>query len=102
MSADAAADLCRVTVVGTRGRFDVAIPASMPLAYLLPTLLRQANDIGRSASSPAEDALAESGVSHGGWVLQRLGGWPFDTGQSAAELGIADGEVLYLRPRRDE
>ena len=85
------ADLRRVTLVAPQGRFDVALPASVPLAYLVPTLLQQAGP-----------ELAEAGVAHGGWVVQRLGGWAFDTGQSAAALGIADGEVLYLRPRRAE
>jgi type VII secretion integral membrane protein EccD len=85
------ADLCRVTLVATRGRFDVALPATLPLAYMLPTLLRQAGE-----------ELADSGVGHGGWALQRLGGWPLDTGQSAAALGLQDGEVLYLRPRQHE
>ncbi|GIH18842.1 type VII secretion integral membrane protein EccD [Rugosimonospora africana] len=91
MSVEPAADLCRVTLVGIRGRFDVALPASVPLAYLLPTLLRQAGE-----------NMADAGVGHGGWALQRLGGWPLDTGQSAAALSIQDGEVLYLRPRRSE
>jgi len=80
-----------VTLVAPQGRFDVALPAGVPLAYLVPTLLRQAG---------AE--LAEAGAAHGGWVVQRLGSWPFDTGQSASALGIADGEILYLRPRRAE
>lgn len=84
-------DLCRVTVVGVRTRFDMALPTGVPLAYLLPTLLRQAGE-----------GLADAGASHGGWALQRLGGWPLDTGKTAAALGIADGEVLYLRPRRAE
>jgi type VII secretion integral membrane protein EccD len=91
VSSPAVADLRRVTLVAPQGRFDVALPAGVPLAYLVPTLLQQAG---------AE--LAEAGVAHGGWVVQRLGGWPFDTGQSAAALGIADGEILYLRPRRAE
>jgi ESX secretion system protein EccD len=88
---ESATDLCRVTLVAPQGRFDIALPASVPLAYLVPTLLQQAG----------ED-LAEAGVVHGGWAVQRLGGWPLDTGQSAAALGIGDGEVLYLRPRRAE
>lgn len=91
MSSPAAADLRRVTLVAPQGRFDVALPAGVPLAYLVPTLLQQAG---------AE--LAEAGLGHGGWVVQRLGSWPFDTGQSASALGIADGEILYLRPRRAE
>jgi type VII secretion integral membrane protein EccD len=85
------ADLRRVTLVAPQGRFDVVLPASVPLAYLIPTLLQQAGP-----------ELAEAGIAHGGWVVQRLGGLAFDTGQSAAALGLADGEVLYLRPRRAE
>lgn len=91
MSGEVAPDLCRVTLIAERGRFDVALPSAIPLAYLLPTLLRQAG----------ED-LPDAGVGHGGWALQRFGSWPFDTGKSASALGIRDGEVLYLRPRRKE
>lgn len=91
MSTDSATDLRRVTVVAPQGRFDLALPATVPLAYLVPTLLRQAGE-----------QLADAGVAHGGWVVQRFGGWPLDTAHSALTLGIADGEVLYLRPRRGE
>lgn len=91
MAAEYATDLCRVTLVAPQGRFDIALPAGVPLAYLVPALLQQAG----------ED-LAEAGLAHGGWAVQRLGGWPLDTGQSAAALGIRDGEILYLRPRRAE
>jgi type VII secretion integral membrane protein EccD len=84
-------DLRRITLVAPHGRFDLAMPATVPLAYLVPTLLRQAGE-----------QLADAGVSHGGWVVQRFGGWPLDTAQSAGSLGIADGEILYLRPRRGE
>jgi type VII secretion integral membrane protein EccD len=90
-AAEAAMDLRRVTVVTPRGRFDLAMPASVPLAYLVPTLLRQAGE-----------QLAESGAGQGGWVLQRLGSRPFDTAASPAALNIADGELLYLQPRRGE
>lgn len=88
-AADGAADLRRVTVVTPRGRFDLALPATVPLAYLVPTLLRQAGE-----------NLAEAGVGHGGWVVQRLGAAPLDTSGTPAALGIADGEVLHLRPAR--
>lgn len=91
MTTDSATDLRRVTLVAPHGRFDLAMPATVPLAYLVPTLLRQAGE-----------ELADAGVAHGGWVVQRFGGWPLDTAQSAGSLGITDGEVLYLRPRRDE
>jgi type VII secretion integral membrane protein EccD len=67
---------------------DLAIPADVPLADLLPTLLRYAG----------ED-LADEGVRHGGWSLARLGGQPLDHGRTAAQLGVRDGEVLYFNPR---
>ncbi|WP_369799365.1 EsaB/YukD family protein [Micromonospora sp. M42] len=67
---------------------DLALPSDVPLADLLPTLLRYAG----------ED-LADEGVRHGGWALSRLGGQPLDGGRTAAQLGVRDGEVLYFNPR---
>jgi type VII secretion integral membrane protein EccD len=80
--------LSRITIVAPRTRMDLAIPSDVPLADLLPTLLRYAG----------ED-LADEGVRHGGWCLARLGGQPLDGGRTAAQLGIRDGEVLYFNPR---
>ncbi|MFI7434379.1 type VII secretion integral membrane protein EccD [Micromonospora haikouensis] len=84
----AAGGLSRVTIVAPRTRMDLALPADVPLADLLPTLLRYAG----------ED-LADEGVRHGGWSLARLGGQPLDGGRTAAQLGVRDGEVLYFNPR---
>lgn len=81
----------RVTVVTPENRFDVSLPSQTPLAHLLPTLLRQAGP-----------DIVEQARLTGGWVLQRFGGWPLDVEQSAAALGVAEGEVLYLRPRHEE
>ncbi|MFI1191761.1 type VII secretion integral membrane protein EccD [Micromonospora sp. NPDC020750] len=80
--------LSRITIVAPRTRMDLALPADVPLADLLPTLLRHAG----------ED-LADDGVRHGGWSLARLGGQPLDGGRTAAQLGLRDGEVLYFTPR---
>ncbi|SCF38582.1 type VII secretion integral membrane protein EccD [Micromonospora viridifaciens] len=80
--------LSRITIVAPRTRMDLALPADVPLADLLPTLLRYAG----------ED-LADEGVRHGGWSLSRLGGQPLDGGRTAAQLGVRDGEVLYFNPR---
>ncbi|MEU6072894.1 type VII secretion integral membrane protein EccD [Micromonospora sp. NPDC047074] len=80
--------LSRITIVAPRTRMDLALPSDVPLADLLPTLLRYAG----------ED-LADEGVRHGGWSLARLGGQPLDGGRTAAQLGIRDGEVLYFNPR---
>ncbi|MEV5766455.1 type VII secretion integral membrane protein EccD [Micromonospora sp. NPDC052213] len=80
--------LSRITIVAPRTRMDLALPSDVPLADLLPTLLRYAG----------ED-LADEGVRHGGWSLARLGGQPLDGGRTPAQLGIRDGEVLYFNPR---
>lgn len=80
--------LCRVTVVAPKTRIDLALPEDVPLADLLPTLLRYAG----------ED-LADDGTTKGGWVLARLGGMVLDSTRSAGQLGIRDGEQLYFTPR---
>ncbi|GHH80302.1 type VII secretion integral membrane protein EccD [Streptomyces sulfonofaciens] len=69
---------------------DLAVPADVPIADLLPTLLRYAG---------AE--LEESGLEHGGWVLQRLGERPLDDEGTLETLDVRDGEVLYLRPHTE-
>ncbi|MEV0380479.1 type VII secretion integral membrane protein EccD [Nonomuraea sp. NPDC050643] len=84
-------DLCRVTVVTPRGFLDLGLPPDIPLGNLLPTLLRIAGE-----------GLAEAGLAHGGWVLQRLGGPPFDPNATLSELSVHDGELLHLRPRGHE
>ncbi len=79
--------LCHVTIVAPRKRVDLALPVDIPLPHVMPGLLRAVDEIGGdNAAGP-------------GWVLQRLGGAPFDLGQSLASMGVLDGEVLYLRPR---
>ncbi|MET8251066.1 type VII secretion integral membrane protein EccD [Micromonospora sp. NPDC005197] len=80
--------LSRITIVAPRTRIDLALPSDVPMADLLPTLLRYAG----------ED-LADDGVRHGGWALSRLGGAPLEGGRTAAQLGVRDGEVLYFKPR---
>ncbi|MGW3344376.1 type VII secretion integral membrane protein EccD [Nonomuraea rubra] len=89
-------DLCRVTVVTPRGFLDLGLPPDIPLGNLLPTLLRVAGE------GVAGEGLAEAGLAHGGWVLQRLGGPPFDPGVTLSELDVHDGELLHLRPRGHE
>ncbi|WP_246127406.1 type VII secretion integral membrane protein EccD [Amycolatopsis rhizosphaerae] len=69
---------------------DVALPAEVPLAELLPAILPQFG---------AE--WIEQGADHEGWVVQRLGEEPLDEDLSPAELNLLDGETVYLRPRAD-
>ncbi|WP_222854208.1 type VII secretion integral membrane protein EccD [Fodinicola acaciae] len=84
----AGAGLCRVTVVAPKTRIDLALPEDVPLAELVPTLLRYAGE-----------EMAESGWANGGWALSRLGAAPLDTGRSCVQLEIRDGEQLHFTPR---
>ncbi|MFG2945818.1 type VII secretion integral membrane protein EccD [Streptomyces adustus] len=83
------AELCHLTVRGPARTIDLAVPADVPVADLLPTLLRYAGEAGEAE---------ESGLDHGGWVLQRLGERPLDEEGTLKSLDLKDGEVLHLRP----
>ncbi|MET9119079.1 type VII secretion integral membrane protein EccD [Streptomyces longwoodensis] len=90
MTDSAVADLCRLTVRAPSVSVDLAVPADVPVADLLPTLLRY---VGEEAE--------ESGLDHAGWVLQRLGDAPLDEETTLAHSGLVDGDVLYLRPHTE-
>lgn len=87
MSPTTGEDLCRVTVVGPKRRLDISLPADVPFAELFPTILRYAGD-----------NLANVGLGHGGWVLQRLDEPPLDPSSTPNQAALRDGQVLYLRP----
>ncbi|MFJ2187057.1 type VII secretion integral membrane protein EccD [Kitasatospora sp. NPDC087861] len=86
----AVAGLCRLRFRTPEAVLELAVPADVPLADLLPAVLAQAGP-----------ELEEQGVEHDGWVLQRLGGPPLDEELGADALDLHDGDELYLRPRRD-
>ncbi|QKV74000.1 type VII secretion integral membrane protein EccD [Amycolatopsis sp. Hca4] len=74
-------------VLGDRTR-DLALPAEVPLADLLPAVLTQ---FGAQT--------IEQGAEHEGWVVQRIGEPALDEDRSLTELGVLDGESLHLLPR---
>ncbi|MFI5842769.1 type VII secretion integral membrane protein EccD [Catenuloplanes sp. NPDC051500] len=80
----------RVTIVAPRTRLDLALPSDVPLADLLPTVLKHAGE-----------EVADQGAAQGGWALARLGGRPLDSSRTAVELEIRDGEMLYFTPRAE-
>jgi type VII secretion integral membrane protein EccD len=84
-------DLCRLTVCGPARSVELAVPVHVPLIDLLPALVGHLGD-----------GLADAGLEHGGWVLQRLGDPPLREDQSVAVLGLHDGDVVHLRPRADQ
>ncbi|MFG2652061.1 type VII secretion integral membrane protein EccD [Streptomyces sp. NPDC048436] len=90
MTDTAVAELCRLTVRAPSVSVDLAVPADVPVADLLPTLLRYVGEEGE-----------EAGLDHAGWVLQRLGDLPLDEEATLARAGLTDGDVLYLRPHTE-
>ncbi|ALG13856.1 type VII secretion integral membrane protein EccD [Kibdelosporangium phytohabitans] len=80
----------RVTVVAPRTRIDVALPADVSVADLLPMLLDMAKE-----TSP------DGGARHGGWCLAKLGDSPLDPSRTLGSLGIVDGDMLQLRKRNE-
>jgi type VII secretion integral membrane protein EccD len=87
MSESSVAGLCRITVRAPGAALDLAVPTDIPLADLLPAIVGHAGG-----------ELAESGLEHGGWVLQRIGGPPLDPEGTPQSLELREGEVLLLRP----
>ncbi|SCG78201.1 type VII secretion integral membrane protein EccD [Micromonospora echinaurantiaca] len=83
--------LARVTISAPQRRVDVALPEQVPLAELLPEVLRHAGE-----------GLADNGERHGGWVLRRTDGAVLTTAQALLPQGVRDGEVLHLVPARAE
>lgn len=77
----------RVTVVNGSRRADLALPAALPLADVVPQLLRICGPDG----NPTEPSR---------WSVGRMGDGTLDLGQSLESAGVADGEVLELRPLR--
>lgn len=87
---DVTHQLCRLRLIVKDSSVEMALPTDVALIDLLPAILRHAGG-----------ELADEGVEHEGWVLQRLGKPPFDEERTTAELGLLDGETVYLRPRAD-
>lgn len=83
--------LTRVTLHTPQRRVDVALPATVALAELLPELLRHAG-IG----------LADDGEQHGGWLTRRADGSTLDESKPLGQQGVRDGEVLHLVPAREQ
>ncbi|WP_433304614.1 type VII secretion integral membrane protein EccD [Actinoplanes sp. CA-030573] len=76
----------RVTVVAPHTRVDVAVPAQLTIAELVPQLVGLAG-------------LRDDDAGGTGWLLSRLGTGALDTSAMVATSGIVDGDVLHLTPR---
>lgn len=74
---------CRITVVGERRQVDLAVPAGAPIASF-------ADRLARMCGQPQNDVLPSA------WTLANALTGPFAPERSLRELGVVDGEVLYL------
>ena len=83
--------LARLTIRAPRRRLDLAIPHQVPLAELLPEVLRRAGEAGPEADGSA--------APPGGWILRRGDGGSLQGDTALAHQGVRDGDVLYLVPR---
>ena len=86
MTTTTTADVCRITVVGSTRKLDLAVPVTVTVSQLMPVLLA-------NVEKPATGATPNTG----GWALQRLGGAPFDPNGTPESLDWLEGEELYLR-----
>jgi type VII secretion integral membrane protein EccD len=81
----ASSGLARITIRAPRRRLDLSVPHQVPLAELLPDVLRHAGEMVSLAPT-------------GGWVLRRGDGEPLSAEMALARQGVRDGDVLYLVP----
>lgn len=79
----------RVTVVTAERTIDLALPSALPLADVLPQVMRYA----------APDSPSGSPTS---WTLAPLGGATFALSQTLSDAGVRDGDVLELRAQHDD
>ncbi|TDC22462.1 type VII secretion integral membrane protein EccD [Streptomyces sp. 8K308] len=86
VAALAGAAFVRIGLAGPAGRVDLAVPAAVPLAALLPALLHHVG------ADPGPDG----GVRHGGWAVLRADGTRLDAAASLTEQGIAECDLLFL------
>ena len=88
MSASVISNSCRLTIISSTLRVDLAVPVQISVAELLSIVV---GSLGREA--------ADLGAAEGGWVLQRAGEQPLEPSASLAASQVRDGDVLHLRTR---
>lgn len=87
-----APELCRVTVLAQHTQVDLALPADVPVALLVPgvvdlvTAHRSHNDFDASSERVEPEA----------WALARLGSSRLAAALSLHEHGVRDGDLLVL------
>jgi type VII secretion integral membrane protein EccD len=86
-----------VSVVGGRTQLDVALPVDIPVASLVPELVKlvRSRDVDTSSDTPWPAA------QHTFWVLSRRdSATPLPSNDTLRAAGVVDGELLHLREQR--
>jgi type VII secretion integral membrane protein EccD len=76
---------CRLTVLAPRARVDVALPADVPVAELVPMVLELVGE-------------PVFGLRPQPWRLSGAAGGPLPAGATLGELDVLDGELLRIAP----
>jgi len=87
--------LARITIRAPRRRVDLAVPDQVPLAEILPDVLRRAGEAPADAGGPEPHGALVAG----GLVLRRGDGAALAGDSALSHQGVRDGDVLYLVPR---
>lgn len=83
----------RVTVLTSDRTIDLALPSALPIAEVLPQIMRFA--------APDHEA-ADGDSAPISWTLSRVGGVAVPLSSTLAEAGVVDGDLLELRPEAEE
>jgi type VII secretion integral membrane protein EccD len=82
-SGSAGGAFCRIRLAAPGTQVDLAVPSAVPLARVLPTLLRHA---GQGESDG------------GGWAVSKADGARLDPSASLTQAGVREGALLVLHP----
>jgi WXG100 protein secretion system (Wss), protein YukD len=89
---------CRVTVVGPHRRVDLAVPANAPIAEYVMPIARLCTGLDDDLTYGADpQGEPDEATLPPAWSLALTGSGPLPPESSLADLGITDGQVLYLR-----
>ncbi|MGC4962257.1 type VII secretion integral membrane protein EccD [Gordonia sp. DT101] len=95
-------ELVRVSVLGGNTQLDVALPAALPIAALIPDLVAQVdsrNPTRRDTDDP-DSADGRPYDRQNRWTLGLVGQEQIAPNRSLSESGIRDGDLLVLRSTR--
>ncbi|WP_431309297.1 type VII secretion integral membrane protein EccD [Gordonia sesuvii] len=95
-------ELVRVSILGGNTQLDVALPAAMPIAGLIPDLIAQIESRNPARRDPDDPDAGDDRPNNRQlrWTLALVGQEPIAPNRSLSESGIRDGDLLVLRSTR--